>query len=104
MQLRGPALNLHPTKSNHSSAPTTLTPSTTDAEGKDAAAGEANRKQLATLLDEAEQQLSRTPFLAGEAYSVADVMFTPVLFRLGMANKTGEYLKPRPNVSSYFNR
>lgn len=104
LQLRGPALNLHPTKPNDPSAPTTLTPSTTDAEGKDAAAGEANRKQLATLLDEAEQQLSRTPFLAGEAYSVADVMFTPVLFRLGMANKTGEYLKPRPNVSSYFNR
>lgn len=75
-----------------------------DAEGKDAAAGEANRKQLASLLDEAEAQLGVTPFLAGEAYSVADVMFTPLLFRLGMANKTGEYLKPRPNVSKYYSR
>lgn len=81
-----------------------LFPAHTDAQGKDAAAGEANRQQLAGLLDEAEQQLSRTQFLAGDAYSVADVMFTPILFRLGMAGKTGEYLKPRPNVSSYYNR
>lgn len=75
-----------------------------DAEGKDAAAAEANRKQLISLLDEAEVQLGKTPFLAGNAYSVADVLFTPILFRLGMAGKTGHYLKPRPNVSQYFDR
>lgn len=75
-----------------------------EATNGDAAAAEANRKQLAGLLDEAEQQLSKTPYLAGSAYSVADVMFTPVLFRLGMAGKTGAYLKPRPAVSQYYDR
>jgi glutathione S-transferase len=76
----------------------------TDAEGKDAAAGDANRAQLVQLLDEAEQQLGKTAYLAGDAYSVADVMFTPVLFRLGMAGKTAQMLKPRPNVSAYYDR
>lgn len=75
-----------------------------EAQGQDSAAAESNRQQLVGLLDEAEQQLSKTPYLAGSAYSVADVMFTPVLFRLGMAGKTGEYLKPRPNVSQYYDR
>lgn len=75
-----------------------------DALNQDAAAGEANRQQLVGLLDEAEQQLATSPYLAGQAYSVADVIFTPVLFRLGMAGKTGEYLKPRPHVSEYFDR
>lgn len=56
------------------------------------------------LLDEAEQQLSKTQYLAGGAYSVADVSFTPVLFRLGMGGKTAYYLDPRPNVSSYYDR
>lgn len=52
-----------------------------DAAAKDAAAVEANRRKLVSLLDDAEQQLATTPYLAGAAYSVADVMFTPVLFR-----------------------
>lgn len=77
---------------------------TPDAEGRDAAAGDANRDQLVGLLDQAEQQLAQTPYLAGNAYSIADVMFTPVLFRLGMAGKTRHYLEPRPNVSAYYNR
>ncbi|WIA34352.1 hypothetical protein OEZ86_012689 [Tetradesmus obliquus] len=75
-----------------------------DATAKDAAAVAANNALLLGLLDDAEQQLASSSFLAGPAYSVADVMFTPVLFRLGMANKTGEYLKPRPHVSEYYNR
>lgn len=75
-----------------------------DAAAQDLAAIEANEKVLVGLLDDAEQQLSSTTYLAGSSYSVADVMFTPVLFRLGMANKTGEYLKPRPKVSEYYNR
>eukprot|EP00882_Tetradesmus_deserticola_P006755 GHRQ01007110.1.p2 GENE.GHRQ01007110.1~~GHRQ01007110.1.p2 ORF type:complete len:144 (+),score=70.89 GHRQ01007110.1:993-1424(+) len=75
-----------------------------DAAGQDAAAVRANDTLLLELLDGAEQQLAKSSFLAGPAYSVADVMFTPVLYRLGMANKTGEYLKPRPNVSNYYNR
>jgi glutathione S-transferase len=64
----------------------------------------ANLTQLTSILDEAEQQLGRSPYLAGQEYSIADVMFTPLLFRLGVVGKTGEYLKPRPKVSDYFNR
>eukprot|EP00878_Enallax_costatus_P004115 GHUV01004343.1.p1 GENE.GHUV01004343.1~~GHUV01004343.1.p1 ORF type:complete len:195 (+),score=74.61 GHUV01004343.1:238-822(+) len=75
-----------------------------DAASGDAAAVSTNEKVLVGLLDEAEQQLSKTQYLAGGAYSVADVIFTPVLFRLGMGNKTAYYLKPRPNVSAYYNR
>jgi glutathione S-transferase len=74
------------------------------ADGADAAKGKANWDQLISLLDEAETQLGSTPFLAGQAYSAADVMFTPVLFRFGVVGKTGELLKPRPNVSAYFDR
>ena len=75
-----------------------------DAASGDAAAVSSNETTLVGLLDEAEQQLSKTQFLAGQAYSVADVTFTPVLFRLGMGGKTAYYLKPRPNVSEYYNR
>jgi glutathione S-transferase len=52
-----------------------------DAAVKDAAAVEANNVLLVGLLDDAEAQLAKSAYLAGPAYSVADVMFTPVLFR-----------------------
>jgi glutathione S-transferase len=52
---------------------------------KDAAAVEANNSLLVGLLDDAEAQLAKSAYLAGPAYSVADVMFTPVLFRCGSA-------------------
>lgn len=68
------------------------------------AAVAANEKVLVGILDEAEQQLSKTQYLAGGAYSIADVTFTPLLFRLGMGGKTDYYLHPRPNVSDYYNR
>jgi len=74
------------------------------AEGADKAKVAANLSQLTSILDDAEQQLAQSPYLAGEEYSIADVMFTPMLFRLGVVGKTGEYLKPRPKVSDYFNR
>lgn len=61
-----------------------------DAQMADAAAGDANRAQLTKLLDDAEQQLAAAgPYLAGSELSAADVLFTPLLFRLGMAGKTG---------------
>ncbi|GBF89455.1 TCHQD class glutathione S-transferase [Raphidocelis subcapitata] len=75
-----------------------------DAEGRDAAAVEANRRQLAALLDEAEAQLTKTPFLAGSDYSMADVMMTPVIFRTGVAGQTKDLLAPRPKVSDYWDR
>jgi glutathione S-transferase len=56
-----------------------------EAEGRDAAAVESNRKQLASLLDDAEAQLAKTPFLAGGEYSMADVMASVIIFRTGLA-------------------
>jgi glutathione S-transferase len=55
-----------------------------DEEGRDADAVEANRKQLAALLDDAERQLGSTPYLAGSEYSMADVMMSPVIYRTGV--------------------
>ena len=37
-------------------------------------------------------------FLAGPAYSMADVVMTAILFRLGTVGQTKEYLQPRPKV------
>lgn len=74
------------------------------AEAGDAAAVAANVKQLESLLDEAEVQLGKTTWLAGPAYSIADVCFTPLLFRLGMASQTSRFLGPRPAVSAYYRR
>jgi glutathione S-transferase len=56
-------------------------PCSADAAVKDAAAVEANNVLLVGMLDDAEAQLAKGAYLAGPAYSVADVMFTPVLFR-----------------------
>jgi glutathione S-transferase len=74
------------------------------AESHDAAAVAANEEVLVDILNEAEQQLGKTQYLAGGAYSIADVTFTPLLFRLGMGGKTAYYLDPRPHVSNYYNR
>jgi glutathione S-transferase len=58
---------------------------------------EANRAQLAALLDDAEVQLGKTPFLAGSEYSMADVMMTPVIFRTGITVGWGlGFHSPRP--------
>ncbi|KAI8468425.1 MAG: glutathione S-transferase [Monoraphidium minutum] len=75
-----------------------------EAEGGDAAAVAANRSQLASLLDDGEAQLGKTPFLAGAEYTMADVMFSVVLFRTGTTGQTRELLSPRPNVSEYWTR
>jgi len=63
---------------------------------------EQNRLQLVALLDEAETKLSTQKFLAGPAYSAADVIFTPVLYRIYLLKKEGEYLESRPKVKAYY--
>jgi glutathione S-transferase len=67
-------------------------PCIADAAVKDAAAVEANNVLLVGLLDDAEAQLAKSAFLAGPAYSVADVMFTPVLFRCVAVSSSSCYL------------
>ncbi|KAG0612360.1 hypothetical protein M758_6G021500 [Ceratodon purpureus] len=71
-------------------------------EPTDAAIADANRKQLVSLLDEAETRLAFNKFLAGPAYSAADVIFTPVVYRLYQLKKDKDYLDSRPNIKRYF--
>jgi glutathione S-transferase len=68
----------------------------------EAGVADANRAQLVSLLDEAELRLANSKFLAGEQYSVADVIFTPVLQQVFRAKKDKEYLETRTNVKRYY--
>ena len=70
-------------------------------EPADTAKVQLNWKQLEALLDEAEARLSSSKFLAGEEYSAADAIFTPVLFRVGMAKKD-ELMASKTNIQRYY--
>lgn len=63
---------------------------------------ESNRKQLVALLDEAETRLSASKFLAGDQYSAADAIFTPVIYRLFLLKKDSDYLGTRNNIKRYY--
>nr|PNR59669.1 hypothetical protein PHYPA_002461 [Physcomitrium patens] len=71
-------------------------------EPNDEAVCDANRQQLRVLLDEAETRLATNKFLAGPAYSAADAIFTPVIYRIYLLKKDGEYLSSRPNIKRYY--
>jgi glutathione S-transferase len=64
----------------------------------------ANEKQLIVLLDEAEDQLRTTEFLAGFEFSIADASFVPILARIQLLKLVPELLKPRPRLLEYFGR
>ncbi|CAK9214426.1 hypothetical protein BDL97_19G032900 [Sphagnum fallax] len=64
----------------------------------------ANEKQLIVLLDEAEDQLGTTEFLAGFEFSIADASFVPILARIQLLKLVPELLKPRPRLLEYFGR
>lgn len=68
----------------------------------DAATVEANQRELAALLDEAEVRLAQSKFLAGDQYSMADTIFTPVVYRLYAMRKEQEYLHLRTRVREYY--
>jgi glutathione S-transferase len=61
-----------------------------------------NRAQLQALVDEAEARLTSNKFLAGDAYSAADVIFTPVLYRIYQLKKDSEFLNGKSNVARYY--
>lgn len=63
---------------------------------------EDNRRQLGALLDEANARLASNKFLAGPAYSMADVIFTPVLYRIHQLKFDSQYLDSRPNIRRYY--
>lgn len=63
-----------------------------------------SEEKLSALLDDAEEQLGRTPFLAGEQYTIADSMFVPVLARIALLNLEREYINGRPRIAEYYER
>lgn len=72
------------------------------AEPNDKAAVDKNQKQLISLLDEAEASLASKKFIAGDEYTAADAIFTPVLYRIYNCSKEKEFIDPRPNVKRYY--
>ena len=72
----------------------------------------ADKMQLAQItgcmdrmLDELDAQLNSTTFLAGEHYSVADVAWTPVLYRIEECGFADAWIyRRRINLSAYYNR
>nr|WQA41662.1 glutathione S-transferase [Salix lindleyana] len=61
-----------------------------------------SKEHLVRLLDEVETKLKETAFLAGDEFSMADVMLIPVLARLVLLNVEDEYISSRPNIAEYW--
>lgn len=61
-----------------------------------------SEEHLVRLLDEVERQLSETAYLAGQEFSMADVMLIPVLGRLVLLDLENEYITGRPNTAEYW--
>ncbi|KAH1215257.1 Glutathione S-transferase TCHQD [Glycine max] len=61
-----------------------------------------SKEHLVILLDEVERQLSETPYLAGQEFTMADVMLIPVLVRLKLLDLENEYITGRPNIAEYW--
>lgn len=76
----------------------------TDEMMKDTEALEANKMQLERLLDMAEEQLESTDYLAGESFTMADVMFLPLLGWMELLKVDREYIHKRQNLSRYWAR
>ncbi|GER49148.1 glutathione S-transferase family protein [Striga asiatica] len=61
-----------------------------------------SRVQLERILDEAEVQLKEKKYLVGESFTLADVVFVPVLSRLAVLELEEKYIETRPNVAEYW--
>ncbi|XP_030545246.1 glutathione S-transferase TCHQD [Rhodamnia argentea] len=61
-----------------------------------------SKEHLIRLLDEIEDKLNETAYIAGEEFSMADVMLMPVLARLALLNLEDEYINSRPNMAKYW--
>lgn len=62
-----------------------------------------SEEHLERILDEAENKLCETTYLLGEEFTLADVVFIPVLSRLALLNLEEKYVATRPNVAEYWN-
>lgn len=61
-----------------------------------------SKEQLVRLLDEIENKLNDTTYLAGAEFTMADVMLIPVLARLVLLNLEDEYISSRQNIAEYW--
>ncbi|KAL8141261.1 hypothetical protein V2J09_007282, partial [Rumex salicifolius] len=62
-----------------------------------------SKEHLIRLLDEVEAQLKETSYVAGDRFTMADVVLIPVLARLQLLKLEKEYIECRPNLSDYWN-
>ena len=69
----------------------------------DPAAAEAQRAEVGRQLDALDAVLSEHPFIAGESYSLADVIWTVSLTRIWFL-KQFSLIESRPNLLAYFRR
>lgn len=58
---------------------------------------------LKRILDEAEIKLGETTYLVGDEFTLADIMFIPILSRLVLLNLKEKYINTRPNMAEYWN-
>lgn len=58
---------------------------------------------LQARLDELDAHLADKPFIAGNIYSIADIMWTVLLARIEMLNMTA-WISERPNLLAYYQR
>ncbi|XP_010930689.1 glutathione S-transferase TCHQD isoform X2 [Elaeis guineensis] len=62
-----------------------------------------SEEKLARLLDDAEMQLNKTKYLAGDELTIADSMFVPVLARITLLDLEEEFINCRPKIVEYYN-
>lgn len=55
-------------------------------------------------LDDMDAQLAETPWLAGEAYSLADIALTPYVKRVAMFGYGDDWSESRPHLADWFAR
>ncbi|KAK6938357.1 Glutathione S-transferase, N-terminal, partial [Dillenia turbinata] len=61
-----------------------------------------SEEDLVRLLDQVEAKLKEASYLAGEEFTMADVMFIPVLARLELLKLEDEYIRTRPSIKEYW--
>ncbi|KAK4749192.1 hypothetical protein SAY87_026641 [Trapa incisa] len=61
-----------------------------------------SEEHLINLLDEVDEKLGQTAHLGGEDFSMADVMFIPVLAKLAMLDLEDDYINNRSNIAEYW--